>query len=279
MAKTTSTNSTEKIQYSLDTLGLKPIAQKVFIYLTEHGLSPVTDISFNLNIPKSSIYDALSELSEQSLVIEYSENRNKKFSVIDSAGIEKIINQKIESLKDAGSALLAFNSLHKSSVSAAKPKIKFYFGNEGIRQAFRDTTWNAHCHKTYLMWPTRDMIDVLTPEFSAWHSAQRLKYKVRMYIIRKESDLILGQKNSKLRKTNRAIDTLMESQGWKTDRDIRSAPKGIDWDMSFWVYDNKCLCASSGSEKFAFVVHSKEFAGLMVTLWKQVWEVSKPTKV
>ena len=258
------------IHTSLEILGLKPIAQKVFIHLTEHGTSPVTDIAFKLNIPKSSIYDALSELLVESLVIEYSENKNKTFGVIDNDGLEKIIFQKVEKLKNAGSALLHFSSLKKHSGNKSKPRIKFYFGDEGIRQAFRDTTWNKHCTQTYLMWPTREMVKVLTPEFSAWHSEQRLKYKVFLNVIRKYSD-----KNMDEEKTSTSTGKLVQSRGWANDREIRTAPKGFNWDMSFWVYDNKCLCASSGEDKFAFVVHSKEFADLMTLLWRQVWNISK----
>jgi hypothetical protein len=45
--------------------------------------------------------------------------------------------------------------------------------------------------------------------------------------------------------------------------------------MSYWIYDNKVLFAGGGKERFAFIVHSKEFTDLMIVLWKQMWEISK----
>jgi AAA15 family ATPase/GTPase len=42
--------------------------------------------------------------------------------------------------------------------------------------------------------------------------------------------------------------------------------------MSFWIYGNKCLFASSGKEKIAFTVHSKEFCEMMMLMWKDLWK-------
>jgi sugar-specific transcriptional regulator TrmB len=269
--KSTALATEKDIKSSLATLGLKPLAQEVFIYLSKNGLSPANDIAFALSIPKSSVYDALSQLLDQSLISEYNEDKNKTFEAIGSDGLKQIIAQKVEQIQKAGNSLLEFASSQKPDHSPAKPRIKFYFGEEGIRQAFRDTAWNDHCKKSYVMWPTKEMLDVLTPEFSAWHSAQRLKHNIHLYAIRTHADRSLDKSVTHIKSPS--MKTLLESPGWATNREIRYMPKGMPLDMSFWVYDNKCICASGGSEKYAFIVHSREFADLMTLLWKQVWNV------
>ncbi|MBU3668497.1 MAG: TrmB family transcriptional regulator [Candidatus Taylorbacteria bacterium] len=256
----------EKAKESIHALGIKGTAERVFIYLLEAGVSPVSKISDAPHIPKASIYDALGELQNERLVIEYSENRSKEYGPVSDSQLKDLIASKISSIKNAETALLSLMALgHKEGPT--KPKIKFYTGKEGIRQAFRDTMWHEKCKETFLMWPTNEMIDILTPEFSKWHSEQRLRYKVHMYIIRKHSD-------RKLDKESEEKHMLLQSDGWKNDRDVRYAPKETEWSMSFWVYDDKCLFASSTGEQFAFIVQSREFAHLMKLLWKNTWAVS-----
>jgi len=86
-----------------------------------------------------------------------------------------------------------------------------------------------------------------------------------MYIVRKHTDRKMDKENT----------PLLESAGWKNNREVRYAPKNENWTMSYWVYDDKCLFASSSGEQFAFVVHSKEFAQMMILLWRQMWNVSE----
>ena len=150
----------------------------------------------------------------------------------------------------------------------SKPKVKFYIGEDGIRQAFRESGWKDSCKDTYVMWPTKEMVGVLTPEFSKRHSAQRLKYNVRMHIIRKDTDRNLD-------KEEESFNDLYHSEGWTTNREIRYAPKDASWSISYWIYDDMCLFASSSGERFAFIVYSKEFAETMILLWQQMWKNSK----
>lgn len=252
---------------SISALGIKGTAVRVFTHLLSTGVSPVTKIAEALHIPKPSVYDALSELQDQKLVIEYSQGRSKEYGPISAEQIKEIVASKIASMKSAESALVSL-LMQSTKTGPVKPKIKFYTGIEGIRQAFRDTMWHERCKETYLMWPTNEMIDILTPEFSKWHSEQRLRYGVHMHVIRKDSDRALDTKSEQK-------STLLQSDGWKNDRTIRYAPKETDWSMSFWIYDDTCLFASSSGEQFAFVVQSKEFSHLMYILWNSTWGISK----
>ncbi len=262
----------DQIKDSLSTLGLKDNAQRVLLYLTEHGISPVVQIAAGLNLPKTSVYDALSELIEKSFVAEYNEGKSKKFGTIDPDGIEKITNEKIKEIRSAQETFITYMHSTKKIRSTSRPTTKFYIGSEGIRQAFRDTMWHAGCKESFLMWPTREMVDVLGTEFSAWHSNQRIKHNVHLYIIRKHSDRGIETDASAHMKT------LYQNEGWSKLNTVRNAPKGVAWDMSYWIYDDKCLFASSGAERFALIVHSREFAETMKVLWKQMWNVSKDPK-
>ena len=254
------------IDTTLAGLGINGTARSVFTYLIENGVSSVAKIAVGIRTPKSSIYSALEELASMGLIIEYSQNRSKEYGIIDEQQFKELIEQRVHNMKTHEKVLLDFmQNSHKGS-QVVKPKIKFYTGIEGIRQSFRDMPWRKDLHETYVMWSTKDMVDILTPEFSAWHSAKRLKYKVMIYAIRKHSDRAMDDEPQNKK--------LLQSEGWTLQREVRFAPKDTEWTMSYWIYGDKCLLSSSAGEKFSFIIHSQEFADLMKVLWQNVWKES-----
>lgn len=249
----------------LKTLGLKHIPQQVLLDIVENGTSRVVDISSRLHIPKSSVYDALSTLLEHSLVNEYSDDKGKSFGISDREQLARVHNEKINEFKKAHSSLLKFISSNTKNGGMIKPRIKFYSGIIGIKQAFRDMMWNSKYKDAYLMWPMQDMLDSLDEDFLMWHGKQRYKYGVVIHSIEKHSDRRLQMNQHEWLK-NDLKNMLTE---------VRYLPKGVDWKMSYWIYGDKCLFASGGKEKIAFTIHSKEFCDIMKLMWEQMWVVAK----
>ncbi len=255
----------QDIESSLQFFNLKERAQKVFVYLAQEGISPVSAMADSLALPKASIYDAIEDLKEESLVIEYSENRSKEYGLISQSNLKELISQKMESWNTSHENLFTFlNQASEGNTKAIKPKITFYQGIPGIRQAFRDNIWNDEVKESYLLWSVKDMLQLLGVEFSIWHSEGRRKNKVNLSVIAKDSD--------------REVDTLPEftplvqSDNWNKNCVTRYMPKDTDWSMGYWVYGDICLFATPGAESFAFTVKSQEFADMMTLLFKKTWE-------
>lgn len=248
----------------LDIFGLPSKSKSVLMDIISNGVSTVADISARLNMPKSSIYDAIIPLLDQSLINEYSDDRGKSFGISDQEQLTRAHEERLQSLKTAQTSLLDFIGQHHSKDGVARPKIKFYSGTLGIKQAFRDMPWQKDLTETFMVWPTKDMIGI-DEEFFKWHGTQRFKYGVFIYAIENHEDRkIQGVKQHEwLRNTK---DNLVS---------VRYLPKGVDSKMSFWLYGNKCLFASGGAEKIAFTVHSKEFCQMMKILWQSLWDQAK----
>lgn len=248
----------------LDIFGLSGPSQQVLMDIVRHGTSPVADIAARLNMPKSTIYDAIAPLLEQSLINEYDDGRGRSYGVSDAGQIARAQEERLAALKEAQSSLLSLVTESRTHDSVARPKIKFYSGALGVKQAFRDIMWQKDLKETFMFWPTRTMIGI-DEEFFKWHGTQRFKYGVFIYAVEVHEDRkIQGvQKHHWLRNTK---DNLVE---------VRYLPKGVDCKMSFWLYGNKCLFASGGDEKIAFTVHSKEFAQMMKLLWQSLWSQAK----
>ncbi len=253
-----------------DVLDIKTATKRVLLLLIEKADLSVVDISTELHIPKSSIYDSLDELIQKSLVIEYSEGRAKTFGVSDLRQIEAIYKKRMETLDSAHKSLLSYiqENLHKKDQKGglSRPKIKFYYGVEGIRQAFRDTPWVPEHTETYLMWPMQEMVALLGEEFLIQHGSSRFVNKVMMQVVQKDADR--GNVPESFKWKNHDVENLFTR--------IRYAPGHMDWSISYWIYGDKVLFAGSGEEKYAFVVYSREFASLMQLMWKQVWSIALP---
>ncbi len=243
---------------------LKPVPKKVLLDIVKHGDSSVANIAARLNMPKSTVYDALSPLIAKSLINEYSGDHGKTFGISDTEQLTRVHAEKMEELKKAHSSLLSFIQNHKAENSVAQPKIKFYSGILGIKQAFRDTPWVKEHKETYMLWPTTDMIDI-DEAFFKWHGTQRFAYKVFIYAVEKHADRKLQTKKHEWLK-NDSKENLVK---------VRYLPKGTDVKMSYWIYGDKVLFASGGAEKIAFTVHSKEFSQMMKIMWQNTWDNSK----
>jgi sugar-specific transcriptional regulator TrmB len=245
---------------NLKSIGLRPLSEHVLVALSQLGRSPAVDIASFLNKPKSSIYDSLEELKEKSLVIEESGDTGKVFVLADPRQIEQVKERRISDIQSAFAEITKMASEKKERV-LVRPRIRFYSGIEGTKQAFRDMGWVSEHKDAYLMWPMKDMLDTLGEEFLKHHGEGRFKHGVLIHSIRKESDRILVALRH---------DWLKDDIEEKL-REVRYASADTEWGMSFWTYGDQTLFAGSGSEHFALIVKSRDFANLMITLWKHAW--------
>jgi HTH-type transcriptional regulator, sugar sensing transcriptional regulator len=255
---------TSKKKSSLSALHIRQGTEEVLTALATLGRSPAADIAAHLNKPKSSIYDGLDELQRQGLVVEESNDRGRVFSLAETEHLKQLKTSKITDVEQAFAEVIKLSQNKSRSVS--QPRIKFYSGVEGMRQAFRDMNWTSEYRDTYLMWPMQEMLDTLGEEFLRFHSSGRYKHRVVLHAISKESD-------RKLR--GDPHHEWLQHDPKEKLREVRYAPKHVDWAMSFWSYGNQTLFAGGGSEKFAFIIRSKDFTELMIELWKSMWEKSK----
>lgn len=246
----------------LDIFNLPNTSKEVLLDIIKHGDSSVAVIARHLNMPKSTVYDAVVPLVDQGLINEYSNNHGKTFGISDNTQLKRAYEEKINKLKEAEASLLSFIETNHQTDSSITPKVKFYAGDLGIKQAFRDISWQKDITEAYMVWPTQDMIDI-DEEFFKWHGAQRFKYNVFIYAIATHGDRAIQHGTEHEWLKNDAKDNLVS---------VRYLPKGVECKMSFWIYGDKCLFASGGKEKIAFAVHSKEFCQMMKLLWKNMWE-------
>ncbi len=246
-------------------LNLSENAQRVFSDLLDKGPSTARLVAERLDIPRPSVYDNIKVLIQNGLVTEHEEGNTKIFSVDDINNIPNILQTRIDTLqaeKDTFKKLLP--SLLKQT-HTIEPKIKTYSGRQGLEQVMNHIMWNRNI-ETIVMWPMSEMSKVLGREYLTELNKKRIKRNISIRGIWPNDKKIQFKDNPHL------------GVGGKHLREVRIAPKGMTWNMGYWMYGDQVAVISSEKESFGFVVHSKDFADLLRTQFEAIWKMSKPVK-
>jgi sugar-specific transcriptional regulator TrmB len=244
-------------------LGLSEITQKVFGEIMEKGPSSARLLAERISIPRPSVYDHLKILIKNGLVMERSEEGKKVFCIDDVKNIEELLNDKIKSLQaERDQFKIALPSLLQKA-SFLEPQIKFYSGKDGVKQVMNHIMLNRNI-ETELMWPMSEMIKVLGAEYLEELNKKRVQRNIFLRAVWPEDKSLDTSKYPYLK------------GGEETLRDLRIAPKGMTWNMGYWLYEDRVAFLSSEKEGFGFVVHSKDFSDLMKLQFENIWKISKP---
>lgn len=252
------------IQKILKKLDLSDNSIQIYLRLAELGLSSARQLAESLGLPRATIYDNLKILSQNGLIIEKQEDMKKIFGIDDPKNLEHLFDTKMEGLKKARAEIKKW--LPKLNAgSALEPKIKFYSGIQGIKQVLSNLLWYENI-ETLTMWPISEMVEILGAEYLENLNRRRIKQDISIRGIWPADKAV----NFK--------DCPYLGVGRGHLRQLRLAPKGMSWDMSYWLYADKVAFISSKAESFGFVINSRDFANLMKTQFETIWKLSKPIK-
>jgi sugar-specific transcriptional regulator TrmB len=242
-------------------LGLSDITGKVFNDLVANGATVASKVADRVGIPRPSVYDHLKILISKGLVTERKEEYKKIFQIDNVQNIQELLADKIKVLENEKKQFeLSLPSLLQK-VAFVEPQIKFYTGKEGMKQVMNQIMLNRNI-ETELFWPMSEMLKVLGPEYLQELNEKRVKRNIFIRAIWPAEKTVDTEKYPYLKASE---DTL---------RDLRLAPAGMNWQMGYWMYEDKVVFLSSEKEGFGFVVHSKDFANLMKLQFEQMWKIS-----
>jgi len=244
-------------------LGLSPITQRVFDELLQKGPTTARLLASRIGIPRPSVYDHLKILKENGLVMERREESRKVFCIDDVRNVQELLDSKIRELESEREKFkVSLPSLLKKT-NFVEPQIKFYTGKEGVKQVMNHIMLNRNI-ETMLMWPMSEMMKVLGPKYLEELNEKRVKRNIFLRAIWPKDKQLDTKKYPYL------------AGGEEHLRDLRFTPKGITWDMGYWMYEDKVAFLSSEKEGFGFVIHSQDFANLMKVQFEQIWKISEP---
>lgn len=243
----------------LQKIGLSPKEVTVYLASLRLGSQPASVIANSTNIKRTTIYDIFEMLIKKGLATKIDKGVAIYFQVLDPQNLINYLDRdkneyvrKIEKEKDEIKEFLpVLKSLENPE--STKPKVQFYEGEKGMRQAYEDTLSSSEAIRAYAN--VEDMHKGLPNFFPEY------------YARRKEADISI-----------RAIcpDNKLSVERHKHDKEEARTIKLVDrkkyeFSPELNIYDDKVLIAS-WQEKMAIIIQSKEIADLHKKMYDLLWE-------
>jgi len=240
-----------EIQPVLEQFGLKPREIKVYLACLELGLTSVLEIAKKTSLKRPTVYDILEVLKSKGLVSQSVKGKKRFFFAEEPEKLTKLIEEKRVMLEQIMPAL---KSMH--NVAGSKPVIRYYEGQDGLRQVYRDT---LNYQGELVAFVTENIIQKLGKRFADEYIQKRKKAKITVRVIGPDTDEIKEYK--------------------KTDRQYLKKTRMVDqkkfpFTIEMNVYGNK-LAFMSFKEEMGIIIESNEIANNMKLLFELAWQGTK----
>lgn len=252
----------------LAALGLTEEETKTYVLLLETGPSTVSVLAAKMGKPRPSLYGFLKRLQEKGMVAQSSKFGVRIFLAEPPQKINLLFQQRIEELESK-------QSLYKKLIPELEggappkplnPKFQLYEGENGLKHVLKDMLLYGNI-ETQAFWPIKAMLEMLSPEFFRYHNKERIKDNIYTRAVWPVSQVVEIKKHPYL------------GVGKEFKREIRIAPKEIDFSMGYWIYKNKVAFISSRKESFGFIIESRELVEMLLSQFEVMWKLSKPISV
>ncbi len=248
----------------LHDLNLNAAEIEIYTQLLKNGGTTAGILAQKIGMARPTLYDHLQKMSEKGVIEKSLKSGVRYFYPKAPHELNSLLTQKIKHLQhnQAGFEKI-IPQLAANFGALVKPKFMVYEGENALKHIF-DEILHYRNIETFSFWPVRNMIEILTPEYLSMHNKERIRNNTWIWGIWPERQKIDVKKFPFM------------GSGKSFCREVRVAPPGIDFELSFWAYADKVAFLSSKREGFGFIVESPELVGTMKTMWKLVWSQSNP---
>ncbi len=249
----------------LKDIGLSEHEAATYLLLQQYDALTVTQLARHSDIHRVSLYGILEQLSQKGLVSSYKKAGKTFFTALDPKHLLTYLDRekdehavRISKLRKEVEELLPSlqSNLRRNTT---KPKVQFYEGEKGMREAYEDT---LTAKKPIAAYANVQTMHEGLPHFFPQYYTRRTNAKVAIRVIMPGNTLSL----------ERAQHDQAEL------RQSKFLPAGVTFSPEVNIYNDKMLIAS-WQEKMAIIIQSKELADLQITLFEQLWRLlpKKPT--
>src|SRR4030042_5992747 len=165
------------INKDLEQLGLSEKEAKVYLAVLELGEANIQQIAQKSGVKRTTAYDIINSLKEKRLLTEITKGKKAFFSAEDPRKLERQLDEKKETLKKILPELLSITNLLDT-----KPHIKFYEGNDGIKEVYKDTL--DYPDQELLAWVSQEAVVGFDVEWlDKYYVSKRLEKKIWVRVI------------------------------------------------------------------------------------------------
>ncbi|MEK7085537.1 MAG: helix-turn-helix domain-containing protein, partial [Patescibacteria group bacterium] len=233
---------------TLRKIGFSEKEAMAYMQLIRLGAQPVSVISEKAGINRTTTYDIIKSLTKKGLIASIKKGSVTYFKALDPKQLLNYLErEKTEQTKRIEKQQKEIEILLPALISlenpeSTKPKVTFYEGEKGMRQAYEDTLTSSETILAYAN--VEDMHEGLPNFFPDYYQRRGVEKKIHIKCIAPDNKISMERhKHDK-----------------KENREMLFVPsKEYGFSPEINVYDDKVLYAS-WREKMAIIIKSKEIA-------------------
>jgi sugar-specific transcriptional regulator TrmB len=245
-------------QKQLIELGLSPKETVVYLALLELGPSTASEVARRAKINRTTSYDILESLVGDRLVSAVGETKVQQYA---AESPEKVLTLLERRISEAQARLKAAQVLLPQLLSVysrkQKPRVKFYEGNDGVKEAFEDSLNAKGELMAYAVGD--DMTTSIPLKYFQDYFRRRTARGIRVRVIAPDdagSRAVVANDKSELR-----TSVLVPKERFHFSVEVN-------------IYNNTVLMVS-WREKFAIIIESEQIADMQKKSFELAWEGAK----
>lgn len=236
---------------------------KVYLQFIHLGPQPASIIAERANINRTTTYDIIESLTKKGLLSSLKKAGITYFKALDPRTLLNYLEgEKAEYTRQIDKQKKAIEEILPALISlenpqSTKPKVTFYEGEKGLRQAYEDTLTSSETILAYAN--VEDMHKGLPNFFPDYYHRRAVVNKIHIKCIAPDN-AISKERHRHDKKENREM-ILIPSKKYNFSPEIN-------------VYEDKVLYAS-WREKMAIIIRSQEIAEFHKKMYQLCWEAAK----
>ena len=247
----------DKVKSALRRLDLSDNEQTIYLSLLTKGQATARTLTSRTSLTRPSVYDQIKSLKKLGLVNELSIENKAHFAASDLKHLSALLEDRIDHLEQSRDFLEDALPHLRDSLETADPKVRFFYGQDGVKQLMKDIMWYDN-ETMQVLWPHESMTGVFDSKFLAWFDDRRAKRKLAIHSLWPKD----------IPQTERVLFDILPEDTQKT---LTSDPPS----MSYLIYGTKVAYISSKAESFGYIVDSKEHHDLLASQFDILWKSTK----
>lgn len=221
-----------------------------YLGLLELGEGSIAQITKKSGVKRATVYLEIEKLKEKGLISSAYRKKRLIFFAENPNKLKNNLEEKLKSLNVVMPELMAMaNKIDR------KPKIRFFEGEDGIREVYRDTL--NYPNQEILLWGTEDFVKYSDEEYFLNHYIPKRKEKnIWVRAIAPKSDIISRyqeESQNQLRKMK-----LIQASNFKFSVEID-------------LYGKNKIMVASFQEKFGMIIESQKMHETLRGIFEIMW--------
>ena len=236
----------------LEQLGLSDKEAKLYLAVLELGEANIQQIALKSGVKRTTAYDVITSLKEKRLLTEITKNKKALFSAEDPRKLEGQLDEKKETLKKILPELLSITNLLDK-----KPTIKFYEGNEGIKEVYKDTL--SYPDQELQAWVTAEAMTEFDVDWlENYYVKKRLEKKIWVRVIAPDAEDIVKNYKSTDEKSLRRTKLVSAEE--------------FPFEVEINLYGKNRIAIMSFAEKIGLIIESPKMHRTLKSIFELNWK-------